>query len=227
MKKVKKGFDASQLALNIDKTHSVIFHSPQRKIDKQIAIKFMTKILERQLSNFQGSFLMYIWNRNHTCKFTTRDFKSLIFFPVLFIFILRYSSFGVLSISPVIVSQKKIVRIWVLKSKLLTLSRFLSEPQFLKVRSWTSTCFSYLWLSKQDTTCSFSLIFCNFHNFNTRQACKGDLFLSRKTTFQYMSKSRNSISWCKAMELSPSVNKSDLSSHSVSVSKHKRYCLPD
>ena len=52
LKKVKKWLDANQLALNIEKTNLVIFHSPQRKIDDNIVIKFMRKrFLERHLSN--------------------------------------------------------------------------------------------------------------------------------------------------------------------------------
>ena len=43
LKKVKKWLDANQLALNIEKTNFVIFHSPQRKIDDNIVIKFMRK----------------------------------------------------------------------------------------------------------------------------------------------------------------------------------------
>ena len=52
LKKVKKWLDANQLALNIGKTNFVIFHSPQRKIDDNIVIKFMRKrFLEKHLSN--------------------------------------------------------------------------------------------------------------------------------------------------------------------------------
>ena len=38
LKKVKKWLDANQLALNIDKTNFVIFHSPQKQIDHQVVI---------------------------------------------------------------------------------------------------------------------------------------------------------------------------------------------
>ena len=49
-KKVKKWLDANQLALNIDKTSFVIFHSPQKKITEQIIIKFMKKKIQWKIS---------------------------------------------------------------------------------------------------------------------------------------------------------------------------------
>ena len=58
LKKVKKWLDASQLALNIDKTNFVIFHSPQKKIAEQIIIKFMKKKIQRKISvKFLGVLL--------------------------------------------------------------------------------------------------------------------------------------------------------------------------
>ena len=50
LKKVKKWLDANQLALNIDKTNFVIFHSPWKKITEQIIIKFMRKKKEQKTS---------------------------------------------------------------------------------------------------------------------------------------------------------------------------------
>ena len=58
LKKVKKWLDANQLALNIDKTNFVIFHSPQKKIAEQIIIKFMKKKIQRKVSvKFLGVLL--------------------------------------------------------------------------------------------------------------------------------------------------------------------------
>ena len=58
LKKVKKWLDANQLALNIDKTNFVIFHSPQKKIAEQIIIKFMKKKIQRKISvKFLGVLL--------------------------------------------------------------------------------------------------------------------------------------------------------------------------
>ena len=49
LKKVKKWLDANQLALNIDKTKFVIFHSPQKNIAEQRIIKFMKKKIQRKI----------------------------------------------------------------------------------------------------------------------------------------------------------------------------------
>ena len=60
LKKVRKWLDANQLALNIDKTNFVIFHSPQKQIDHQVVIKFMRKkFLKKHLSNSWVSSLMH------------------------------------------------------------------------------------------------------------------------------------------------------------------------
>ena len=58
LKKVKKWLDANQLALNIDKTKFVIFHSPQKTIAEQRIIKFMKKKIQRKISvKFLGVLL--------------------------------------------------------------------------------------------------------------------------------------------------------------------------
>ena len=58
LKKVKKWLDANQLALNIDKTNFVIFHSPQKNFAEQIIIKFMKKKIQRKISvKFLGVLL--------------------------------------------------------------------------------------------------------------------------------------------------------------------------
>ena len=62
LKKVKKWLDANQLALNIDKTNFVIFHSPQEKIAEQIVINFMKKKIQQKISvKFLGVLLDSNW----------------------------------------------------------------------------------------------------------------------------------------------------------------------
>ena len=99
--------DANQLALNIDKTNFVIFHSPQKKIAKQIIIKFMKKKIHQKISvKFLGVLLdIQIWDGNLTllnylkklsrtigffCK--TRHFVPLeilkaLYFPLFYYFV--------------------------------------------------------------------------------------------------------------------------------------------
>ena len=48
LKKVKKWLDANCLALNIDKTNFVIFHSPRTKLPEPVIIRFCRKKIQRE-----------------------------------------------------------------------------------------------------------------------------------------------------------------------------------
>ena len=48
LRKVKKWLDANCLALNIDKTNLVIFHSPHTKLPEPIVIRFCRKRIQRE-----------------------------------------------------------------------------------------------------------------------------------------------------------------------------------
>ena len=48
LRKVKKWLNANRLALNIDKTNFVIFHSPRTKLPEPIAIRFCRKMIQRE-----------------------------------------------------------------------------------------------------------------------------------------------------------------------------------
>ena len=48
LRKVKKWLDANRLALNIDKTNFVIFHSPCTKLPEPIVIRFCRKKIQRE-----------------------------------------------------------------------------------------------------------------------------------------------------------------------------------
>ena len=48
LRKVKKWLDANCLALNIDKTNFVIFHSPRTKLPEPIVIRFCRKRIQRE-----------------------------------------------------------------------------------------------------------------------------------------------------------------------------------
>ena len=54
-KKVKKWLDSNRLALNIDKTNFVIFHSPHAKLSEPITIRFCRKRIQHEnYVNFLG-----------------------------------------------------------------------------------------------------------------------------------------------------------------------------
>ena len=48
LKKVKKWLDANRLALNIDKTNFVIFHSPRTKLPEPVIIRFCRKKIHQE-----------------------------------------------------------------------------------------------------------------------------------------------------------------------------------
>ena len=53
LRKVKKWLDTNCLALNIDKTNFVIFHSPRTKLPELIVIRFAGEISkEKSMLNF-------------------------------------------------------------------------------------------------------------------------------------------------------------------------------
>ena len=48
LRKVRKWLDANHLALNIDKTNFVIFHSPQKKITEPVILKIGKKTIRNE-----------------------------------------------------------------------------------------------------------------------------------------------------------------------------------
>ena len=213
LKKVKKWLDANQLALNIEKTNFVIFHSPQRKIDDNIVIKFMRKKISRKTSvKFLGILLdaHLSWKQQITelskklartvgIFYKIRHFVPLETLKVLY-FSLFYSfvSYGIAVwglthkslLNPLIISQKKIVRIMCFEEPTAHTEPLFKKLQFLKVRD-----IHELQLLSFIYDCQNKIAPAHFHSYftpcygvhsiNTRQASRGDLFLTRKTTFQY------------------------------------------
>ena len=184
LKKVKKWLDAIQLApaLNIEKTNFVIFHSPQRKIEENTVIKFMRKKISRKTSvKFLGILLdaHLSWKQQITelskklartigILYKIRHFV-LLETPVLY-FSLFYSfvSYGIAVwglthkslLNPLIISKKKVVRMMCFEEPTAHTEPLFKELQFLEVREIHELqLLSFIqWLSKQDSTCSFSLI---------------------------------------------------------------------
>ena len=64
---MKKWLDSNKLALNVDKTNFVIFHSHTKKLTEPIALKFgRKKITQLIISDFLGFSLMRLLVRNLT-----------------------------------------------------------------------------------------------------------------------------------------------------------------
>ena len=95
-------------------------------------------------------------------------------------------------LDPLIVSQKKIIRIMNFKEPNSHTEPLFAQLQFLKVHD---TCICELQLLSFMYDCqnhlapthshSYFTPSSEVHGYNTRLAFKGDLFLTRKTTFQY------------------------------------------
>ena len=213
LRKVRKWLDANHLALNIDKTNFVIFHSPQKiildpvilkigkkKISNENCVKFLGVLLDSGLS----------W-KHHIAELSKKLARTVgIFYKVRHLIpletlkILYYSlfysfvSYGITVwglthksyLDPIIIAQKKILRVMT----------------FSEINAHTAPLFSQLGILKIHDVHQFQLLsfvydchykiapahfHCYFkpssdvHNYNTRMASRGDLFLQRKHTFQY------------------------------------------
>ena len=231
LKKVKKWLDVNQFALNIDKTNFVIFHSPQKKITEQILIKFMKKKVQQKISvKFLGVLLdsNLRWKSHITelskklsrtilifCKirhFVPLEILKTLYFSLFYSFVsygiaiwtLTYKSL----LDPIIVNQKKILRIMNFKEPNSHTDSLFAQLQFLKIRD-VHELLSFMY------DCQNHLAPPHFHSYftpssevhgnNTRLVSRGDLFLTRKTTFQLHS--NNSVFRCRALELSSYFNK--------------------
>ena len=78
LKKVKKCPDANKLALDIDKTNFVIFHSPGRKLTQPIIIRFGRKKIHREKCvKFLGILLDANLNwRHHISELSEKTFQD-------------------------------------------------------------------------------------------------------------------------------------------------------
>ena len=134
LKKVKKWLDANRLPLNTDKTNFVPFHSPQKKVAEKIIIKFMKRKIQRKISvKFLGVLLdsNLRWKSHITelskklsrtigifCKirhFAPLEILKALHFSLFYSFVSYGIAVWALThkslLDPIIVSQKKILRI--------------------------------------------------------------------------------------------------------------------
>ena len=130
---VKKWLEANKLALNIEKTNHVIFHSPVKKITETVKIKFGRKHISRSDSiKFLGVLLdeTLSW-RSHLVELSRKLARSVgifyklrhfvpletlksvyyaLFYPFLSYGITVWGATHGQYLSPVLVSQKRVVR---------------------------------------------------------------------------------------------------------------------
>ena len=217
LKHIKKWLDADKLALNVDKTNFVIFHSPQKPLYENITIKFGKQhVTKANHVKFLGLLLdeNLSW-KHHLSELSKKLARTCgIFFkvrhllPTDVLVSLYYSLFasflqyGIVVwgltydtyIKPIFILQKKVVRA-------ITFNNFSapSAPIFLTLRllklqdlfEMKLLTFVYEAVNKLSPSCfhEFFDVLSQVHQHDTRQARKGDILLTRKNSLQYGLKS--------------------------------------
>ena len=217
LKHVKKWLDANKLALNVDNTNFVIFHSPQKPLNENITIKFGKQHVTKAK---HVKFFVLLLDENLSWKHHLSELskksarKCGIFFkvrhllPTNVLVSLYYSLFasflqyGIVVwgltydtyIKPIFILQKEVVRA-------ITFNNFSapSAPIFLTLRllklqdlfEMKLLTFVFEAVNKFSPSCfhEFFDVLSQVHQHDTRQARKGDILLTRKNTLQYGLKS--------------------------------------
>ena len=217
LKHIKKWLDANKLALNVDKTNFVIFHSPQKPLYENITIKFgkqhVTKAnhvkflgllldenlswkhhlseLSKKLARTCGIFLKvrHLLPTDVLVSLYYSLFASFLQYGIV-VWGLTYDTY----IKPIFILQKKVVRA-------ITFNNFSapSAPIFLTLRllkmqdlfEMKLLTFVYEAVNKLSPSCFHEIfdVLSQVHQHDTRQARKGDILLTRKNSLQYGLKS--------------------------------------
>ena len=213
LSKVKTWLDCNKLALNIDKTNFVLFHSPRKKLPDIVILKFGKKRIQMtKYVKFLGVLLdEHLTWKYHINELSKKLSKSCgIFFKIrhyvpLSTLICLYNSlfssflnYGITTwgltyqsyLNPLFLLQKKILRCINFQplsapSALIFLSlKILKVEDLLHLNILT---FVYKSINKLSPSCFHNYFTPNssVHRFGTRQATRGDLFKSFKNTTVY------------------------------------------
>ncbi len=213
LSKVKIWLDCNKLALNIDKTNFVLFHSPRKKLPDLINIKFGKKNVTRAK---HVKFLGVLLDEHLTWKYhTTELLKKLtrtagIFFkirhyiplqPLTSLYNSLFSSFlnyGITvwgltydtCLKPLYLLQKKILRCISFSHFAAPSAPFFHSLKILKLEDMIHSnilTFVYKGLNKLSPACfhNYFTPSSSVHRIGTRQATRGDLFRSSKNTTLY------------------------------------------
>ena len=213
LRKVKKWLDANCLALNIDKTNFVIFHSPHTKLPEPIVIRFCRKRIQTEkyvkfLGVLLDENLCWKYHINELSKKLSRAigifYKIRHFVPYEVLKLLYYSlfhsflSYGIAVwgftyksyFQKLFVLQKKIIKVMTFNKQTAHSTPIFATIQLLKIddiRQLQLLTFVYDCLNKlAPTYFHHYFVKCSqVHSYSTRLASRGDLFLERKNTFQY------------------------------------------
>ena len=214
---VKKWLDANKLALNIDKTNFIMFHSPQHSLDRTVSIKIGREhVNQAKYVKFLGLLLDENLNwRYHLSELSKKLARTCgIFFnirqllPTNVLVSLYYSLFasflqyGIIvwglacdtHTKPIYLLQKKVVRAIAFKNFTSPSTPIFSELKILKLYDLSNL--KLLTFVYESVNLISPTFFHNFfetlpsvHQYDTRLACRGDIFMMHKNTLQYGLKS--------------------------------------
>ena len=213
LKHVKKWLDVNKLALNIDKTNFIIFHSRQHSLSKPVNIKidkehvkqakyvkFLGLLLDENLSwRYHQSELRKKLARTSDIFFKIRHllptsvlvslyyslFASFLQYGII-VWGLTYETFT----KPLYILQKKVLKAITFKNSSSPSTPIFYDLKILKLYDLFHL--KLLNLAYECVNLLSPTVFHNFfdtltsvHQYNTRQACKGDIFMTHKNTLQY------------------------------------------
>ena len=214
---VKKWLDANKLSLNIDKTNYIIFHSSSSNVPSGSGIKIGKKQIKRvKFVKFLGilldEHLCWKYHLSELSKKLARTsgmfFKIRNLLPLdvlvclynaLFLSFLQY---GLIVwgqtyasyIDPIFKLQKNAVRAISFQSSMSPSLPIFNDLKLLKLSELFELrllTFVFDSVNKSSPTCfhDFFLLNSSVHQYSTRQASQGDLYMFRKNSLQYGLKS--------------------------------------
>ena len=213
LKHVKKWLDANKLALNVSKTNFIIFHSPQNSLGETVTIKIGKEhVKQTKYVKFLGLLLDENLNlKYHLSELSKKLARTCgIFFKIrhllptdvlvslynsLFASFLQY---GIIvwgltydtHIKPIYILQKKVVRAIAFMNFTSPSSPIFSDLKILKLYDLFHLkllLFVYESVNRISPSVfhNFFEILADVHQHDTRQARKGDIFMTRHNTLQY------------------------------------------
>ena len=214
LRHVRKWLEANiKLALNIEKTSFVVFHSPAKKLTEPVILKFgRNKIMRASHVKFLGVLLdeTLSW-RSHLIElsrklarpvsifYKLRHYVPLdtlisiyyaLFYPFLTYGIVVWGATYENLLKPVLISQKKVIRAITFSAPTSHSSSLFADLKILKLGD-----IYQLYISSFAFECLHDIAPAHFkdffrpissiHSYNTRAATRGDFSLLEKNTLQY------------------------------------------
>ena len=213
LRQVKKWLDSNKLALNVEKTNFVIFHSVQNTLnewfrikignqyvrqakyvkllglllDENLSWKYHLSVISKKLSRTCGIFfnIRHLLPTNVLVSLYNSLFSSFLQYGII-VWGLTYE----VHTKPINLLQKKVVRAIAFKNLSSPSIPLFSDVKILQVYDLLNLkllSFVYESLNKTSPVCFQNLFdsLTSVHRYNTRQASKGDIFMTQKSTLQY------------------------------------------